>query len=479
MPVTRNRLRPWAAVAAALGAALTLTSPAANAEQPAADPLALWTKTSTVRIAAGVTRTTWTEKVDLQTGTSPDNRVRPRILQIVEIDPTAGALTLESTVGASDGAAEKVIDQLAQVSAPTRHPYAGVNGGLFQLEPAGSGADIPVHSSVSATDGVLHSSSCWTGGKGSTGAVIQYGTPYITKLRTDLKLIGPSGETVRIDDFNRTPGRPTHCARDAEDTLVSAKPYVYTDPDEIVVFTDDYGLPVPRPGTDPKVVATTDAGFEVAIDAHGVVTKVREGRGGTVVPAGGRIIQGIGTGAQWLRDRLAVDDRVTIDQKLHDVTLDRDIPLDDSVDVVSSFHQLLRNGAIPTELPQSCSEERTGRNGTTQICIDSRTALGTNVYGRPVLATLSGETTEDGVYKEANEDGAYLRDFATLLSDPDLGIIDAINLDGGGSTTLVTRTATGPVVNTPPTDRLSGAFVHRKVADSVYTGVGGYGMYAK
>ncbi|WP_328943159.1 phosphodiester glycosidase family protein [Streptomyces sp. NBC_00250] len=478
--MTRNRLRPWVAVAAALGAALTLTSPAANAEEPVTAPLAKWTEGAPVKIAAGVTRTTWTENVDLVNGTSPDNRAKPRILQIVEIDPTAGALTLESTIGTNGGSAEKVIDQLAQVSAATRHPYAGVNGGLFQPEPAGAGAaDTAAHSSVSATDGVLHSSSCWMGGKGSTGAVIQYGTPYITKLLTDLKLIGPSGETVRIDDFNRTPGRPPHCARDAEDTLVSTKPSVYTDPDEIVVFTDDYGLPVPKPGTDPSIVATTDAGFEVVVDAHGVVTKVGEGRGGTVVPAGGRIIQGIGTGAQWLRDRLAVDDRVTIDQKLHDVTQDRDIPLDDSVDVVSSFHQLLRNGTIPTELPNSCSEPRTGKNGTTQICIDSRTALGTNVYGRPVLVTLSGQTTADGVYPEANEDGDYLRNFATLLSDPDLGIIDAINLDGGGSTTLVTRSPTGTAVNTPPTDRVGGQFVHRKVADSVYTGVGGYGMYAK
>ncbi|MEU3482359.1 phosphodiester glycosidase family protein [Streptomyces sp. NPDC033754] len=485
MPVT-HRLRPWVAVAAALGAALTLTSPAARADEPAPAPTSNWTKDTTVdTITAGVTRTTWHEKV-LADGTTSDNRLKPRILQIVEIDPTAGALTLESTVGTSGGSAEKVIDQLTEVSdTPARRPYAGVNGGLFQREPAGAGvADTAAHSSVSATDGVLHSSSCWNDGKGSTGAVIQYGTPYITKLLTYLELIGPSGETARFDDFNRTPGRPPHCARDDEDTRVSIKPSVYTDPDEIVVFTDDYGLPVPKPGTDPNIAATADPGFEVVVDAHGVVTKVREGRGGTIVPAGGRVIQGIGTGAQWLRDRLAVDDRVTIGQRLRDVTLARDIPLDDSVDVVSSFHQLLRNGSIPDELPNSCSEPRTGEDGATPICIDSRTALGTNVYGRTVLVTLSGETVppdSTGKYTQTHEDGAYLRDFATLLNDPalNLRIIDAINLDGGGSTTLVTRPTTGLTVNTPPTDLVNGEYVHRKVADSVYAGVGSYGMYAK
>lgn len=253
---------------------------------------------------------------------------------------------------------------------------------------------------------------------------------------------------------------------------MSKTPPVFTDSDEIVVFTDDYGLPTPKPGTDPLVAATADTGFEVVVDAHGVVTQVREGRGGTAVPAGGRVIQGIGTRAQWLRDRLALDDRVTIDQKLHDVTLNRDIPLDKSVDVVSSFHQLLRHSKIPAELPDSCSGKETSADGTTLICTDSRTALGTNAQGHPVLVTLTGAD---------NEDGDYLRSFAALLDSPLLGIVDAINLDGGGSTALVTKkpTEAQSKTHTPPTDPLDGGLVHREVADSVYTGIGGYGMYVK
>lgn len=460
--MTRNR-RPWVAAAAALGAALALTSPApaSGADEPAPSPLAAWTKETPVTVAPGVTRTTWTETV-------LDNRTKARVLQIVEIDPTAGAVTLESAIGTNDSTAETLPEQLAKVTTvPTRHPYAGVNGGLFQLEPGGAGAAKTVaHTGVAATDGTLHSAACWSGGKGSSGAVVQYGLPYITKLRADLKLTGPTGETIRIDDINRTPGRAPHCARDAEDLLVSSAPPVYTDPDEIVVFNDAYGAPVPRPGTDPAVAATADPGFELVVDAHGVVTEAREGRGGTLVPAGGHIIQGVGKGAQWLRDRLVRDDEVTIEQKLHDVTMDRDIPLDDSVDVVSSFHPLLRHGEVPAELPNSCSGTEKGADGTNLICTDSRTALGTNVRGRPVLVTLTGRD---------NEDGDYLRTFAALLDSPELGVIDALNLDGGGSTTLMTGTQT----HTPPTDLVNGVLVHRDVADAVYTGVGGYGLYAK
>ncbi|GGV97317.1 hypothetical protein GCM10010230_17360 [Streptomyces narbonensis] len=457
------------AMAAALGAALALTTPASGADDEAElGPLVAWTKGTAVTVTPGVTRTTWTEKIDPETGRTLSNRTKARVLQIVEIDPTAGSLTLESAVGTNDATAETLTEQLAKVTHVTaRHPWAGVNGGLFQREPAGAGAEkTTAHTSVSVTDGVLHSSSCWDGDKGSSGAVIQYGIPYVTKLRTHLKLTTSSGEFERIDDINRTPGRPPHCARDEEDQRVSTSPPVFTDTDEIVVFTDDYGLPTPKPGTDPLVAATADPGYEVVVDAHGVVTEAREGRGGTVVPAGGRVIQGIGTGAQWLRARLVRDDTVTIGQRLEDVTTGRDIPLDASVDVVSSFHTLLLNSDIPKELPNSCSGKEPGADGVTLICTDSRTALGTNVRGRPVLITLTGQD---------NEDGEYLQTFAALLDAPVLGILDALNLDGGGSTTL----QTGTTVHTPPTDLVEGKLVHRDVADTVYTGVGGYGMYAK
>ncbi|MEU0601623.1 phosphodiester glycosidase family protein [Streptomyces sp. NPDC006393] len=472
--------RPWTAAAAALGAALALTSPA-NAEPSEPSLLAAnWTKGTAVTVSAGVTRTTWTES-------TPDNRAKARILQVVEIDPTAGALTLESTVGRGDGITETVADQLATVSSvAARRPLVGVNGGLFKSDPKHPDHVLPaddepkalVHLGVSATDGVLHSAGCWMNGAGSSGAVLQYGIPYITKLRAELSLTTSTGATVGLDDINRDPGRIRGCARDAEDAAVTDQKGLFTDPDEIVLFTDDYEYPVPKPGIDPLITADDDPGFEVVLDADGVVTDAHEGRGGRTaaeqvhVPAGGHILQGIGTGAQWLREHLVRDDRVTLGQKLHDVTLDRDIPLDDSVDVVSSFHQLLRNDAVPDELPNSCSGTATGADGTNPICTDSRTALGTNIKGHPVLITLTGQDTEDG---------DYLRTFATLLASPELALVDALNLDGGGSTTLmaVTKPLNALTPLTPPTDTVNGVKVYRHVADAVYSGVGGYGMYAK
>ncbi|MET9437744.1 phosphodiester glycosidase family protein [Streptomyces sp. NPDC006551] len=492
-------LRPAVAVAAALTAALALTAPA-TATTPTASPTAQepssplgadWVKNAEVdQSVPGVTRTTWTEQ-------NLDNRTRPRILQIVEIDPNTAPVGLESTVGAGDGLAETVAEQLAGVSSvPTRHPVAGVNGGLFKSEdkhpdhvlPAGTPPKTLQHMGVSATDGVLHSSSCWGRGLGTSGAVIQYGVPYITKLRTDLSLTLADGTTARLDDINRDPGRARGCARDADDKLVAeeitGERGVYTDPDEIVLFTGDYRFPVPKPGLDPTVTTEDDPGFEVVLDSTGTVTAAREGRGGetpgnpdpepqVTVPSGGRILQGVGTGAAWLRTHLTPGTKVTVGQKLVDTRLGREIPLDPSVDVVGSFHQVLRDGDIPAELPDTCNQTGPGKAPGTVNCTDSRTALGTNVYGRPVLVTLTGQVQPDDT--TTHEDGASLRTFASLLDSKELGLIDALNLDGGGSATLMT----GTTIHTPPTDRVNGVYVHRDVADSVYAGISGYGMYAK
>ncbi|GAA2786978.1 phosphodiester glycosidase family protein [Streptomyces showdoensis] len=492
--------RPALAVAAALVATLALTTshaPASTAVDGVESPLAAsWQQTpvpGAAELPAGITVTHWTEK-----DPGKDNRSRPRLLQVVEIDPTAAPLDLQSTVGTGDGLAETVAEQLAAVSpkSPSRHPLAGVNGSLFKSEKphpdlASAGPVTLQHMGVSVTDGVLHGSSCWGGGQGTSGAVIQYGVPYITKLRTDLTLTASDGSApMRLDDINRDPGRARGCARDNEDRLIPQEQAgdqkgVFVDADEIVLFTSDYKYPVPKPGLDPYVTTDDDEGYEVVLDATGKVTAARASRGGgkgntaqVTVPSGGRILQGVGTGATWLRDHAPLNSTLAVSQKLTDTRFKREIPLDPSLDVVSSFHQLLRNGDVPAELPDTCGDTDTGVDGT-EICTDSRVALGTNVRGRTVLVTLTGQPQASTA--TTHEDGAWLRDFAELLHSGELGLIDALNLDGGGSATLITATTTPgtTTVRTPPTDRVNGTYVHRAVSDAVYAGISGYGMYKK
>ncbi|MFB7607805.1 phosphodiester glycosidase family protein [Streptomyces gardneri] len=466
--MTAARRRPWPAVAAAFAATLALTSSAVASPATAEPPRTFadnWAKGPAVPIAAGVTHTTWTE-------TTADKRDAGRLLQIVEIDPSTAPVTLESAFGSADALPELVTDQLKASAYTTRHPHAGVNGGLFRAEDPNGNA---THTGVAVTDGALHSSSCWGGGEGTAGAVIQYGVPYITKLLTTVTLTTGRGETYTLDDINRNPGRARGCQRDAGDIKITGS--LFSDLDEIVLFTEDYAAQLPKPGSDSYKLPAgeDDTGYEVVIDAAGAVVDSHEGRGLVPVtdpekfPAGHRVLQGIGKGAEWMRTHLALDDRVTVNQKLTDTTLGRDIRLDSSVDVVGSFHHLLSNGR-KNSVPHSCNGEVLGNDGKTMICTDSRTAIGTTTAGRSVLITLTGKSIEDGDYVDG---------FATLLDAEPLGLVDALNLDGGGSTTLVTHTAGTTTTHTPATDGPAPNHVYRKVADTVFTGHGGYGLTAR
>jgi exopolysaccharide biosynthesis protein len=66
-----------------------------------------------------------------------------------------------------------------------------------------------------------------------------------------------------------------------------------------------------------------------------------------------------------------------------------------------------------------------------------RTAVGVRADGRILLVTVDGRQPELSV-------GMTIAELATLLIE--LGAVEAVNMDGGGSTTMVVR---GRVVNSP------------------------------
>jgi len=67
-----------------------------------------------------------------------------------------------------------------------------------------------------------------------------------------------------------------------------------------------------------------------------------------------------------------------------------------------------------------------------------RTALGRTKDGRLVMVVV------DGRYKDRRSVGMTLAELAQLMGD--LGCVDALNLDGGGSSTLV---ISGELINRP------------------------------
>ncbi|MET9954372.1 phosphodiester glycosidase family protein [Streptomyces sp. NPDC006339] len=503
----RPRRRGSVAAALTLSAGLLVASPGATSattQEPSL--LDAWVESGRFTLAAGVTYVRYTERA------VTEGRVAKRELNVVVADPALGATRLESTVGGAAARAETVGGQLAAVR-PER-PLAGINGSFFAPEPPHKGSIV--FGGTAVRDGQVNGTGCLNGNQ---AVVLQHGLPYISKLRATVTLqaVDASGAVVAerlLDDVNRDPGRGVGCVRGVGDVRKDLaydpsdpadKTTVFVDGDEIVAFNDSYNLPTPPAGRDSHAEVTTDddPGYEVTVDSRGLFTlptgtggQWTEGRGGKNVANGGFVLQAVGAEAKrWLQDNLTTGRTLRLQQEVVDLEFpDHHIALDESVDIVSGLaHRLLDDG-VPATRSDTCARpyDRTGakREGDPQVgdhCRDSRTALGVDVKGRTVMATITGRRdvldAQGGVLHPTSTldttgvDGAFLPEFAEILRLPELGVIDAVNLDGGGSTTLYTldKRQTGM---TDIAEQPDGTYrrVERPVADAVYLTRGGYGI---
>ncbi|MFJ4776414.1 phosphodiester glycosidase family protein [Streptomyces sp. NPDC088762] len=416
----------------------------------------------------GITRTTYSG------GAGPWN------VNVVVIDPDKAPLTLKGSFGSGLSTSQTSSSMLQAISVNTvRRPRAGVNGSFFDgnvKNPSDNTYDGDV-SGILVRGGKLVSEA--TKGKGSkpvgSALVLQHGRAYITELSTALT-VKPKNSTVaarQLDGINRVPGRIAHCeGRDPGETIDGNG--VCWDTSEIVSFTPEYGTPTPTTAyiatsNDPDApsgegVISTDEGIEVLLDAYGKVTACYDSsplaastcqtgnRGGRTVPSAGRILQGIGEGASWLRANALVGTELELPETVTDTRFGDTVALDPSMYITAGGDLLMRDGQIAYTQPTNPDGSPTVPDAA------PRTAVGTDGYGRTLLVTVDGRHT-------TISKGATRLELATLLKD--LGAVDALNMDGGGSTTLVWQNT---VVNHPS----DGTEQERPVGDTVYAGVGGY-----
>ncbi|MEU4690027.1 phosphodiester glycosidase family protein [Actinoplanes sp. NPDC023714] len=128
------------------------------------------------------------------------------------------------------------------------------------------------------------------------------GKPRITELTSSTKVTAPDGAQWVIDGIHRKPGKIINCGGVGDlrpDGTAGDGVWRYeacTDADEIVIFRPEWGTTTP----------TGPAGsVDVVVDGNWVAKQVRSPAGGPI-PAGSRVMQGIGAGAQWLRDRTVI-----------------------------------------------------------------------------------------------------------------------------------------------------------------------------
>ncbi len=219
--------------------------------------------------------------------------------------------------------------------------------------------------------------------------------------------------------------------------------------DDLVIYTPDFG----------RFTLTNPNGVEVVVDRNLRVISIKPESGSSFIPDNGCVLSATGTRSQQLL--AAVRDKVRVDFVYEIQTLDSEperlttvttgpakkrssmIAQGDDKNLIAGVPQLIKDSKIDITWEQE---------KTTRSFVETRhprTAVAKLKDGKFLMITVDGRSESSG--------GIGLQDLAEYLLS--LGAIDAMNLDGGGSTTMFLD---GKVVN-HPSDKEG----ERKVSDAI------------
>lgn len=233
----------------------------------------------------------------------------------------------------------------------------------------------------------------------------------VEETLTTGRLLAEDTAQRELDGVNRVPGRVLGCGGVGGDRIATTEepmdePYtgLCTDVDEIVQFTEQWSSRTP-PGP-PR-------SSEAVLDEDGTVREVRVPAGGRI-PPGGSTLYAIGPGAGWLQGHALKGSRMEVSQEMTDGA---GLAMSGQIDsAIGGSHRLLRNGTVTVAANAAGGKP------------NPRTVAGVKADGTLLLVTIDGR--EVGVSA-----GATLAEAARYLAT--LGAVDAVNLDGGGSTTMI------------------------------------------
>ncbi|GAA4592417.1 phosphodiester glycosidase family protein [Planotetraspora phitsanulokensis] len=350
-------------------------------------------------------------------------------INVAVIDPRGFRGTVEATHDGNVAQRETTSSVAAKVGS-----LVGVNGGFFLTSDA-DGVQGTM-AGIGAYDGELTSMAV-----GSRAALIlQDGGRNVRITDLTTTVTARAGRAVHaVEGINRTPGLLRNCGRPG--ALPTAEPChdtTCTKADDLVKFTDDYVHALP-----------TGAGVQVALNSKNRVVSVG-GRAGTVAP-GQTVLQGIGPAADWLTEHAKVGAKISVTEDIRDAD-GRKVRLGADDSIVSAAPTLVEDG-------------RTRVDAATEGVLDPldlsfgfawannrqpRTMAGIDRHGRLLLVTVDGRLSGGSEGFTLSEGAAFMRS---------LGAVDALNLDGGGSSAMVVN---GALVNRP-----SDATGERPVGDTI------------
>jgi hypothetical protein len=340
------------------------------------------------------------------TGEDGAETTGPWVVHVLTVDPAVFQGNVEPELGTG------LIPERETLTALSRRKgaLAAINGGYFVIGATdGTPGDM---AGISVLRGALVSEAV----DGRTSLILPPGPgkdASIAAIRDTLNASSSDGATRMVDGLNRAPGLIRACGGEGDDQPVSVPKHDFTctDDNELIHFTPLFGA-----------TTVSGVGVEAVLNASGVVTELRESRGGSI-PADGSVLAGTGDAAEWLRAHATPGKTI---QVAVDISAEGS-PLPQGAGVVNGGPRLLGSGepkitAYAEGFVHPDNAEFYYRFG---IRRNPRTLAGVTREGKLLLVAVDGRRPGYSV-------GASFEESALILQA--LGAEQGVNLDGGGST---------------------------------------------
>ena len=340
------------------------------------------------------------------TGFDPQPGPDAELLHVAIVDPWRFAGQVIAYHGSAIASKQTV-----PAASAALHSVAATNGGFFTID-APLAAVNGVNTGLSAYNGQIESLA-----NGDRAALVLDGRrPARVENLTSLAILRAGGSSIRILGVNRLPGSAEDCGvAGFAPTSEPRQNTLCTGTNDIVLFTPMFGalLPAP-PSSGPAVQAVLNAQSRV----------VSVGTPGGTLPAGESAVQAIGTDAAWLTAHVRDGQAVRVSEQLRTAS-GAPFPLNPDMSIASAGPVLLRGGRTAIDASsEGVFDPRDLNDYTFSAYRHARTFVGVDGRGRLLLATADGVP---GVSA-----GLTLTEEADVMRS--LGAVDAMNLDGGGST---------------------------------------------
>ncbi|MFE3974588.1 MULTISPECIES: phosphodiester glycosidase family protein [unclassified Peribacillus] len=370
---------------------------------------------------------------NVYTGEDGEKTTGPWVVNVLEVDQERfqGHVVPELANDAVIG--KETLTQMADRNVA----IAGVNAGYFVVgENDGTSGDL---AGIFASNGQLVSEAI----NGRSALILSSDDDdkaKIASVSTSIQATSSDGAVREVDGLNRKPGLIRNCGGVGGDMTTERPKHDFTckDESEFIQYTSIFG----------EKTESGD-GAEVVVNHAGEVVEIHNQRGGDI-PSSGSILTGTGEAAEWLHDhaqqgmKIQVKSEIIGDGKL--------LKLDQTTSMINGGPRLLENGEVSINTVEEGFhwEEDPGfyyRFGERR---NPRTLAGIKENGNLLFVTIDGRAPGWSV-------GANFEESAKVMKS--LGAVDAINLDGGGSTTMT--------VGDDRVTRPSDAAGERPIADGI------------